>query len=105
MIWLAKHPRARKEMLGYLPQFLSDADPRPAKEQIHSNYVAGWQPFEGFTMLPNGDLAYPEDPDTRLLYASVLHPNTTRTEYIHFYEHAWLAIIQLNGTFEVARLD
>jgi hypothetical protein len=41
MIWILKHPRARYDMLGFIPQFLDDADPRPAREQLHSAYAHG----------------------------------------------------------------
>lgn len=100
MIWTRKHPRATPEWLGYIPGFLSEHDPRPAAQQIHERYISGWIPFEGFTMSSNGDLLYPGDPPTKLLYESKL-----RNEVIRFYQHSWLAVIQPDGTFEVARLD
>lgn len=96
-----KHPQATEEMLGYIPSFLSENDPRPAHEQINENYrFGGWQPFKGFRMLSNGNLQYPGDPQTRLIAETKL-----RDETIRFYEHSWVAIIQPDGSFEVARLD
>jgi len=100
MIWIAKHPQFHPDMLGIIPTFFSEEDPRPASEQIASEYIGGWSPFSGFKMLPNGDLSYPGDPPTVLLAETRL-----RDEVIRFYDSAWLAIIQPDGSFEVARLD
>ncbi len=94
------HPRANAGHLGYIPTFLSNNDPRPAREQFDENYISGWQPFEGFKMAPNGDLLYPDDPPTKLLAVGQL-----RHERIHVYEHAWVAVVQPDGTFEVTRMD
>lgn len=98
--WIFKHPRATFEHLGYIPSFLSLSDPRPAKEQIHSAYISGWHSFPGFEMAPNGDMLYPGDPPTKLLAEAKF-----RDETLRFYEHAWLAIVQPDGSFEVSRLD
>ena len=102
LIWIAKHPLAHPDMLGFLPDMLSEADPRPAREQFHENYRhgGGWKPFKGHTMLPNGDLAYPGDPDTKLLYETKL-----RDETIRFYAYSWVAIIQPDGSHEISRMD
>lgn len=102
MIWKMIHPQFTFEMLGYIPQFLSEHDPRPARKQIDSNYKhgSGWSPFEGFTMLPSGDLSYPDDPPVRLLAEAKL-----RNETIRFYEHAWVAIVQPDGSYEISRVD
>ncbi len=100
MIWIGKHPKFAPEMLGYIPSFLSVNDPRPAREQIASAYCGGWSSFHGFTMLHSGNLSYPGDPEIMLLAETRL-----RNEIIRFYYCAWLAIIQPDGSFEVARLD
>ena len=101
MIWELKHPKATAEMLGYIPTFLNETDPRPAREQFAANYAyGGWTKFEGFTMLSNGNLSYPEDPETRLLAETRL-----RDEVIRVYESAWVAIVQPDGRYEIARLD
>jgi hypothetical protein len=112
MLWIAKHPQFDPEMLGYLPYMFDDRDPRPAREQANENYSPmGWSPMKGFTMLPNGDLAYPGDPPTKLLAETILHANyvnpldTTKQEIIRFYEHAWVVIIQPDGSWEVSRMD
>lgn len=100
MIWKMKHPQATIEMLGYIPDFLSESDPRSAKEQIEVNYIGGWSHMPGFTMNENGNLNYPGDPPMLLLAETKLRDKTIR-----FYQHAWLAIIQPDGSFEVSRVD
>lgn len=102
MDWILKHSRADMEMLGLVPAFLSERDPRPAREQIDQNYRhgGGWRPSPKFKMLPNGNLKYPGDPPTILLAEAQLHDETIR-----FYDCAWLAIVQPDGTFEVSRVD
>jgi hypothetical protein len=103
LTWVKRHPLATPEMLGYIPDMLHEEDPRSAREQLDSNYQhgGGWQPFEGFEMLPNGNLQYPGDPCTLLLAEAMLHGK----EMIRFYNHSWVAIVQPDGTFEVSRMD
>jgi hypothetical protein len=102
MIWFPKHHTARPDMLGFLPGMLNEEDPRPAREQLDTNYAqgGGWRPFQGFRMLSNGNLAYPGDPPMQLLYETQL-----RNETIRFYDHAWVAIVQPDGSYEIARMD
>lgn len=100
MVWVALHPQFMPDMLGFIPHFLDDADPRPAREQFNANYCSGWKPFKGFKMLSNGDLSYPGDPPTQLLAETML-----RDEIIRFYNQAWVAIIQPDGSYEIARMD
>lgn len=101
MKWIMKHPRATGDMLGLIPSFLSDKDPRHAKEQINDNYAhgGGWSPFQGFKL--EGDVfQYPEDPPLRLIAETEL-----RGEVIRLYEHSWLVIIQPDGSWETSRVD
>jgi hypothetical protein len=102
LTWTLKHPNATMDMLGYLPGFLSDEDPRSAKEQIHTSYQhgGGWTSFPGFELLENGNLQYPGDPETRLVAETKL-----RKEVVRLYEHAWVVILQEDGTWELARID
>lgn len=95
-----KHPRMTQAGLGYLPSFLSEHDPRSATEQLHSNYVfGGWQPFKGFTLTYSG-LKYPGDRPMKLLAEATL-----RDEKVQLYECSWVAVVQADGSYEVARLD
>jgi hypothetical protein len=106
MNWTFLYPHS-EEMCGYLPSFLSEADPRSAKEQLNANYAhgGGWVPFEGFTLNYEAKpafwrLAYPGDPATRILaYAKLCE------ETIAFFENAWVAIVQPDGNYEIARMD
>lgn len=103
MIWVGKHPLARLEMLGYLPDMVSESDPRSAREQFDANYRqgGGWCPMQGFTLTTSGALTYPGDPPMRLMFETTLHGKET----IRVYEHDWVVIIQLDGTYEIARMD
>jgi hypothetical protein len=89
------------EHLGFIPGFLSDDDPRPAKEQINEKYVSGWNKFDGFELNEKSmELSYSGDPPMTPLAATHL-----KDELIFFYPHAWLLILQPDHTWEVARLD
>ena len=93
---------ADPEMLGFIPEFLSLNDPRPAREQLDTAYAhgGGWRPMEGWELKANDNLKYPGDPQTRVIAETKL-----RDETIYVYEHAWVAIVQPDGQFEVARMD
>lgn len=101
MDWHQLHPKATPEMLGFIPSFLDENDPRPAAEQFDSNYISGWRPFQGFKLnMATLELEYPNDPPTvPLAYAEF------RNELIVVYQHAWVAIIQWDKSFEVSRMD
>lgn len=90
-------------MTGYIPTFLSEGDPRPAREQLNANYQhgGGWIPFGGFE-LRSSDMAllYPDDPPLRPIASANL-----REERILIYPYAWVLIMQPDGSWEVARMD
>jgi hypothetical protein len=91
------------EWLGLLPHWLDEKDPRPAWKQIHDNYRhgGGWDKFEGFEFNPKTfSIKYPGDPLMRPLARAQL-----RDETILFYDHAWVGIMQKDGSFEIARID
>jgi hypothetical protein len=112
MVWSVLQPGIRRntmmDLLGFIPSFLNEDDPRPAREQLDEGYgfAGGWCPFAGFTMLPNGNLSFrsepgePDDPETLPLAETKL-----RDETIRVYEHAWVAVIQPDGSYEIARMD
>lgn len=103
MIIRALHPDA-EDYLGFIPTFLSDDDPRPAKEQFNEAYgfAGGWRRFDGFTLNEaTMGLAYPGDPELPPFAMIELG-----FEYIYVYRHAWVMIYnRTNGTHEVARMD
>ena len=98
--WTLHHPKMTMEHLGFIPTFLSLADPRPAKEQFDTAYVGGWSPFPKFTLHPNKTLTYPGDPPMKPLAET-----SFRDEKIYVYESAWVAIVQPDGSYEIARMD
>lgn len=100
MNWQLLHPQMTPRHLGFIPSFLSEDDPRPAKEQFNENYISGWSPLRSFTMGKGHVLNHPEDPPMRPLARLQF-----REELILFYEYAWVAVVQPDGSFEVSRLD
>lgn len=98
--WTMLDKRMTLDRLGYLPEFLSDNDPRPAKEQFDTNYISGWHPFKGFIKGKDNSLTYPGDPPQPPLASTKL-----RNELICYYQYSWVAIIQPDNSFEVCRMD
>lgn len=105
MIWTNIH-RA-----GFLPDFLNENDTRTAVEQLHDNYAhgGGWNDFHGFALhnfvrdfigKPLAELQYPGDPPMREVARTKLDD-----EWVILFECDWVAVIQDNGGFRVARLD
>jgi hypothetical protein len=99
--WTLKHEKATYEMLGYIPSFLDTENPASARDQLDQNYrhAGGWTPFAGFKMTETG-LKYPGDPEMPLLAETKL-----REETIRYYECSWVAIVQPDGSYEIARMD
>lgn len=99
--WQLLEPHAL-DMLGYLPMMFTDLDPKPVAEQIHRNYPhgGGWNSFKGFTKTENQSLLYPGDPPLRPI-AKVW----VRNELVLVYPHAWVVVIQPDGSWDVARID
>lgn len=89
-----------EDYIGIISQML--VDDRPVREQLNEGYAhgGGWQPFDGFTMDEGARLCFPGDPPQ-----SPRVWTTYNGERIIFYDHAWVAILQSDGSFEVARMD
>lgn len=91
------------DIVGAIPYFLHNADPRPAREQFNERYAhgGGWMPMSGFKFDSEGQtLKYPGDPAYKPLAVGKL-----RDETIIVYQYAIVAIVQPSGAFEVARMD
>lgn len=91
--------------LGFLPMFLNDSNPKDAVTQLNDSYAhgGGWHDFKGFELIKQGDryaLAYPGDPPMRELARTKL-----RNELVVLFEASWVAVIQPDETFRVARMD
>jgi len=95
------HPRA-DDLMGFIPCFLLESDPRPVREQFNERYAhgGGWQPFQGFNVNERKGLTYPGDP-TFYPVAKI----TFRDEIIYIYPYAWVMIEQTDGSVEIARMD
>ena len=96
------HPRATWDHVGEICLWLNPQDPRPAKDQLDWHYAhgGGWHPIKGFTLGSDNSLTYPGDPSMKPIAEMRL-----RDELILQYEYAWVAIIQPDRSFEVARMD
>lgn len=99
--WELLHPDMTAAHLGYLPDFIRASDPRSAREQFDANYPhGGWRPLNGFKLTGNNSLRYPGDPTLHPLARAML-----RDELIVLYPADFVAIIQPDRSFSVARLD
>jgi len=98
------HPRMTHEHLGLLPMMLNDRDPRPLREQLHTGYLhgGGWHHFPGFTLTKLDHLTYPGDPP---LVPLAEITTRLRQERVLFYDHAWVAVVNPDRSFEVCRMD
>lgn len=91
------------DMLGLIPMMFTDAVQVSVKEQINQNYRhgGGWQPMQGWRFTPEtGVLSYTGDPPYRPIAKAQVGEET-----VYVYQHAWVCIVQKDGTFEVARMD
>jgi len=106
MLWLSptrQSPSRIRDALGFIPTFLSEDDPRTAREQIHANYGhgGGWIPAKGFTLdQETMTLTYPGGPPLKPVATSML-----RDEMILVYPYAWVVIVAPDGAYEVSRCD
>lgn len=87
---------------GFIPYMLSEHSDKTTVEQLDAGYAhgGGWHEFNGFAMRVNGNMSYKGDPDT-ILYAEGKY----RDDIIRVYEHAWVAVVHPDGSFNVARMD
>lgn len=79
---------------GVIPHMLNEDDPRGAFEQL------GQEGFNGFEMVASYGLKYPDDP--------TIYPVARirfRDELVLVYPFDWVAVVQRDGAFKVARID
>ena len=90
------------DLIGLIPAFFEEDDPRPATAQINDRYAhgGGWHPISGWKLLNDGSILYEGDPPLSPVAWTHL-----RDETIIIYRYAWVAIIATDGSFEVARCD
>ena len=96
------HPRCTWDHVGMICKWLSPLNPCSARDQLNQAYShgGGWQPFAGFTLGADNSLNYPGDPPLKPIAKMRL-----RDELITQYDHAWVAIIQRDRSFEACRMD
>jgi hypothetical protein len=90
------------DVLGFIPEFIDEEDTRPLAEQFNDKYIGGWNPMKGFEVVDKESWAikYPGDPALQPLAWT-----TVGKERFFFYPYAFVAIVQEDGSFEVARMD
>lgn len=102
------------EAWGFIPYFLNEDSEADAVTQLSAGYAhgGGWRDFHGFTLSLAGGgkvvgeapddyrLSYPGDPS----YKEISRINF-RDETIVLFPHGWVAVVQLDGTYRVARMD
>lgn len=90
------------DMMGFIPLFLSEYDPRDTKAQLNANYAhgGGWRKFEGFKLLENESIQYPGDPPHPCLAKAFL-----RGEEIRYYDYSWVMVVAADGSWEISRMD
>lgn len=92
-----------EDYAGLVSLFVDTRSDEPASAQIDRHYAhgGGWRPISAFTMRPNTYIIqYPGDPPLRPM--GVAQHNS---ELIIVYPDSMFAIVQPDGSFEVARLD
>lgn len=102
MIWVTRDQHLQPVDLGFLPSFLSDDDPRPAREQLDANYVhrsPNWR-TEPARIDKDGILYYPGDPPLPWIAMTML-----RDEMILLYPADFVAIVAPDGSFVFQRMD
>lgn len=105
--------RVTEDHLGFIPEFLDPADPRGAVEQIDANYQhgGGWRDMRvgegGWKLMLGADvLKYPGDAPLHAYAQATLPASALRgVEVIRIYESAFVAVIQADHSFRVARID
>lgn len=105
MHWEFLHPQVSWATLGFMPDMFSDDDPRPAREQVNNNYRhgGGWFPVNQDKYrfdLDTLTYTYPGDPPQTAIARTRL-----RDETILIFDYGMVAIVQKDGSYEIARMD
>tara|TARA_R110000868_G_scaffold147601_1_gene369126 strand:+ start:324 stop:644 length:321 start_codon:yes stop_codon:yes gene_type:complete len=89
------------EKCGFIPDFLDNHDARSAREQLNANYAhgGGWVASDGWAY--SGDGSIERDGFKYLPLAATI----LRDETVFVYPAGWVAILQMDLSLEVARMD
>jgi hypothetical protein len=99
--WEFLHPAVTRAHLGYLPDWLNLDDARSARDQIDAGYVyGGFREMHGFTLGADNSLWFPGDPPLKPIACAHF-----RQELVLLYQSDWVAIVQKDRSFVVARID
>jgi hypothetical protein len=92
------------DLVGFLPTFIDDDDPRPAVTQLDTHYGhgGGWRDMQGFTLNDGIEptLSYAGDPPVHAVAWWKL-----RDERIILFDSAWVCVVQPDGSYRIARMD
>lgn len=92
-----------REVVGFIPAFVSEENPDSVTKQINDRYSygGGWNPLEGFVMdKSDKSIQYPEDPKLMPLAVGVI-----KGCEVIVYDHGWVAVVNEDGNYEVSRID
>ena len=95
-------PGVTLQTLGALPDMLDANDPAPAREQLDRGYRdgGGFRPLSGWYLGADDVLHFPGDRPYRPIAELRM-----RDERILVFECSFVAVIQSDRSFEVARID
>jgi hypothetical protein len=104
-LWIQMDKEADMEhALGFLPTFVNHMNERSLVQQLDANYShgGGWHPQKEWKLVDKEKLLfqYPGDP--------AMHPiaaHRMRDEFMIVYEHGLVCVMQLDQSFEMARMD
>ena len=104
MSWELLYPGMRRDFVDGLPDFDDQSDDaESAREQLDRVYCdegGAWHPTSGFD-IKSGNELYRDGK----FYSNPIAQAWLRHELILLYESDWVAVVQPDGSFEVARLD
>ena len=93
-------PGVTLQTLGALPDMLDANDPAPAREQLGRRYQHGFRGRSGWYLDADDVLHFPGDRPYRPIAELRM-----RDERILVFECSFVAVIQSDRSFEVARID
>lgn len=99
-----KHYSDVYDVVGDIKYFASEENTEESLvEQFDRMYShgGGWNPLDGFELNKDtGAIKYPGDPEMPPLATAKF-----RNQTVNVYQYAFVAIIEEDGSFEVARMD
>ena len=104
--YMARTGCTAEDLLGSIPDMLSEDDPAGAVDQIDRAYKAtggGWTETHGHRLdvvMGNLTLTYPGDRPRELIADATLHD-----ECVLFFNGAWIVVVQPDLSYRVALID